>query len=166
MELGDQKVPQSSNLKSYWDANKKPLLEYINKATTVISGKVLSKENNGPVKATIRVKGNQVRSPITTNDKGEFHLFLSKGAWDLVFDSQDFLQTTSTVQVGGVGQSMNFFMVPKQSTKSRKTLLDFTITILCIFILVFVGSMFFVIKNGRNMKALPLRKREEEELII
>ncbi|XP_023700161.1 carboxypeptidase D [Paramormyrops kingsleyae] len=108
IELGCVKYPSAAELPTYWEENRRSLLQFIHQVHRGVKGMVLdSKDSTGIPNATITVEG--IDHPVTSGKDGDYWRLLVPGTYKLTVSAYRYTPVTlyATVPAEGV-ESVDF----------------------------------------------------------
>ncbi|XP_048836679.1 carboxypeptidase D [Brienomyrus brachyistius] len=108
IELGCVKYPSAAELPTYWEENRRSLLQFIHQVHRGVKGLVLdSKDDTGIPNATITVEG--IDHPVTSGKDGDYWRLLVPGTYKLTVSAHRYTSVTlyATVPAEGV-ESVDF----------------------------------------------------------
>lgn len=110
VEMSCVKYPYQQKLKSYWDANKVPLLTFMAQVHTGVKGYVTSSTNTGIYGAVISVSG--IVHPITTAQNGDYWRLLTPGSYMITASAKGYQPQTQAVTVkNGLATTLDFMLL-------------------------------------------------------
>lgn len=110
VEMSCVKYPYQTQLKSFWDANKVPLLTFMAQAHIGIKGYVMNSANIGIYGAIISVSG--ITHPITTAHDGDYWRLLTPGSYMITAAAKGYQPQTQAVTVNnGLATTLDFMLL-------------------------------------------------------
>lgn len=96
LELSNIKLLDSDSLDTFWDYNKRSLINYMSQATYGIHGRITGKPSGQPVKAKIVVLEHDDENSWISSDSltGRFYRYLKEGNYDLVISAEGYKNDT------------------------------------------------------------------------
>jgi hypothetical protein len=101
IELADDKIPPESELKNYWDYNKRSLIRYMEEMYTGFSGTVVDSLTGAPLRARIRIIDHDVDNSYvySRSDDGSYFRMIQKGTYYVVFTATGYSPKLTYVSV-------------------------------------------------------------------
>ncbi len=115
IELSNDKMPPEDDLESYWNFNKKSLLQFIGNTLTGITGVVMDSLTGLPVTAKIRLVHHDRDSSfvISASQDGFYSRLINQGSYLLHFEAPGYQTEKHTVQVSdGLHTLLNVKLSP------------------------------------------------------
>ena len=107
VEMGCTKFPRATRLQSYWDANKLPLILYMNQVHKGVRGFVLSDDGKPLKRAVITVSG--INHMVVTADDGDYWRLLLPGTYNIKAAAKGYDPETKQILVPhGLAIVVNF----------------------------------------------------------
>ncbi|KAL2096139.1 hypothetical protein ACEWY4_008287 [Coilia grayii] len=112
IELGCVKYPRPSELRNYWEQNRRALLQYMHQVHKGVKGMVIDlKDGTGIPNATISVEG--INHPVRTYKDGDYWRLLVPGAYNITASAQGYSPVRVTVSVPEKGAKEVNFLLPR-----------------------------------------------------
>lgn len=123
LEQGDDKWPPASELDDYWDANREPLLSYMELAFTGVHGTVTNSLGD-PLDAEIHVTG--INHFIKTDPAhGDYYRLLTPGTYNIIAAAFGYETQSATVVVTENGNTFHDFILEDDYSSFDAVIEDF-----------------------------------------
>ncbi|KAL0973138.1 hypothetical protein UPYG_G00199470 [Umbra pygmaea] len=123
IELGCVKYPQEKDLPSYWEQNRRALLQYIQQVHRGVKGMVIDiKDGSGIPNATITVE--EIDHPVITNLAGDYWRLLVPGTYHLTASAQGYNPVSIYASVPKDGVEIVDFRLTRLHTEPKGTISD------------------------------------------
>lgn len=101
IEVSSDKVPNSNNLPSFWNRNRKSLLNYIGQSLNGFRGIVTDSVTTLPIAAQVFVENHDLDNSHTYSrlPYGDYHRPIRGGTWQVTFSAEGYYSKTLTLTV-------------------------------------------------------------------
>lgn len=99
VEVSSDKVPNSNNLPSFWNRNRKSLLNYIGQSLNGFRGVVTDSLTQQPIAARVFVENHDLDNSHTYSrlPYGDYHRPIKGGTWQVTFSAEGYFPKTLTL---------------------------------------------------------------------